>query len=342
MQICQYANWAFHLHIGISAHLHIKFMHTARELSKDFAEKINTQQLFNEPTALHEALRYFVDLGGKRIRPVICLMGNELFGDINPDAWHVATAIELFHNFTLIHDDIMDGSVMRRGQSTVHEKFGTSTALLSGDMMLVYAYEQLNRIDTKYLHKIMSLFNKTAREVCIGQQLDMEFEKKDDVHMDEYINMIGLKTSVLLAASVQMGAIMGGASLGNQHHLYEFGKNLGLAFQVQDDYLDTFGDAEKFGKQIGQDIRANKKTFLMIRALDTCTPEQREMLSRDTPDKVERVISIFKACGVDEWARSAKEDFMKKAFDHLEDVAVISKRKEPLKHLAEELLHRES
>src|SRR5215213_8024227 len=144
-------------------------MLTARDLTKAFAEKIEQQQLFNEPTALHHAMRYFVDLGGKRIRPVICLMGNELFDEINPDAWHVATAVELFHNFTLIHDDIMDGSVMRRGQSTVHEKFGMSTALLSGDMMLVYAYEQLNKIDNKYLHRIITLFNRTAREVCIGQ-----------------------------------------------------------------------------------------------------------------------------------------------------------------------------
>lgn len=321
-------------------------MRTARELTGDFTDKINSQQLFNEPTALHDAMRYFVDLGGKRIRPVICLMGNELFGDINPDAWHVATAVELFHNFTLIHDDIMDGSVMRRGQSTVHEKFGMSTALLSGDMMLVYAYDQLNKIDNKYLHKIINLFNRTAKEVCIGQQLDMEFEKKDDVHLDEYINMIGLKTSVLLAASIQMGAIMGGASLGNQQHLYEFGKNLGLAFQVQDDYLDTFGDSGKFGKQIGQDIRANKKTFLMIRALDTCTPQQKQNLldlfRQDGPGKVQQVMDIFKACGVDEWARSAKEDFMKKAFDHLEEVAVISKRKEPLKELAMQLLEREN
>lgn len=318
-------------------------MLTARELIKAFSEKIDPQQLFNEPTALHHAMRYFVDLGGKRIRPVICLMGNELFDEINPDSWDVATAIELFHNFTLIHDDIMDGSVMRRGQPTVHEKFGSSTALLAGDMMLVYAYEQLNKIDGKYLQRIMTLFSKTAREVCVGQQLDMEFEKRDDVHMDEYLNMIGLKTSVLLAASVQMGAIMGGASQGNQQHIYEFGKNLGLAFQVQDDYLDTFGDAEKFGKQIGQDIRVNKKTFLMIRALDTCTPEQRQQLlqKEDSPDKVQRVTAIFKACGVDEWARTAKDDFMKKAFHHLDEVAVISNRKQALRDLALELLERE-
>lgn len=321
-------------------------MFTSRELSKAFAEKINPQQLFNEQGTLHGAMRYFIDLGGKRIRPVICLMGNELFGDITPDAWHVATAIELFHNFTLIHDDIMDKSPLRRGQATVHEKFGGDTALLAGDVMLVHAYEQLNKINGKYLQKIMTLFNRTGREVCEGQQLDMEFAQKENVHMDEYIRMIGLKTSVLLAASLQMGAILGGASLGNQHHLYEFGKNLGLAFQVQDDYLDAFGDQEKFGKTIGNDIRTNKKTFLMIRALDTCTPEQQQelqqLLKEDSPGKVEQVLRLFRSCGVDEWARSAKDDFMKKAFDHLEDVAVLSKRKEPLKQLAKELMERES
>lgn len=321
-------------------------MFTSAELIKAFTEKIHSQQLFNEPGTLHSAMRYFIDLGGKRIRPVICLMGNELFGDINPDAWHVATAIELFHNFTLIHDDIMDKSPLRRGQATVHEKFGNDTALLSGDVMLVHAYEQLNKIDGRYLQKIITLFNRTGREVCEGQQLDMEFEKKENVHMDEYIHMIGLKTSVLLAASVQMGAILGGASLGNQQHLYEFGKNLGLAFQVQDDYLDAFGDKQKFGKEIGNDIRTNKKTFLMIRALDTCTPAQQQelqqLLQQDSPGKVEQVLAVFRSCGVDEWARSAKEDFMKKAFDHLEEVAVLSKRKEPLKQLANELLERES
>jgi geranylgeranyl diphosphate synthase, type II len=320
-------------------------MFTAPELLKSFTERINPEKLFNEQNTLHSAMRYFIELGGKRIRPVICLMGNELFGDINPDTWRVATAIELFHNFTLVHDDIMDKSPMRRGKATIHEKFGNDTALLTGDVMLVHAYEQLNKIDARYLHKIMHLFNRTAREVCQGQQLDMEFATRQNVHMDEYIHMIGLKTSVLLAAGLQMGAIMGGASLGNQHHLYEFGKNLGLAFQVQDDYLDAFGDQEKFGKTIGNDIRTNKKTFLMIRALDTCTPAQKQeleqLLKEDAPDKVQRVLSVFRLCGVDEWARTAKDNFMKIAFDHLEEVAVLSKRKEPLKQLANELMERE-
>ncbi|HYF31127.1 MAG TPA: polyprenyl synthetase family protein [Chitinophagaceae bacterium] len=320
-------------------------MLTFKELSQTFAEKFRQQQ-FSNTSALYEAANYFLDLGGKRIRPVMCLMANELFDDINPDAWHVATAIELFHNFTLVHDDIMDKAALRRGQPTVHEKYGASTALLCGDMMLVTAYEYLNKIDNKYLHKIMNLFNRTGKEVCEGQQLDMDFEQQNGVQLDEYIRMIGLKTSVLLAASLQMGAILGGASLGNQQHLYEFGKNLGIAFQVQDDYLDAFGDPEKFGKQIGGDIRANKKTFLVIGALAASTPAQQQelqqLLQDDSADKVEKVISVFKSRGVDDWARELKQQFMNKAMQHLEDTAVISKRKEPLQNLAEYLMQRES
>ncbi|HYE53544.1 MAG TPA: polyprenyl synthetase family protein [Chitinophagaceae bacterium] len=321
-------------------------MLTFQELSQSFSEKFNNQKLSDQPGKLYEAADYFLGLGGKRIRPVMCLMGSELFDDINPDAWHAAMAIELFHNFTLIHDDIMDKSSLRRGQPTVHMKYGDATALLSGDLMLVAAYDHLNKIDNKYLHRIMHLFNKTGRQVCEGQQLDMDFEQQENVQLDEYIHMIGLKTSVLLAASLQMGAILGGASLGNQQHLYEFGKNLGIAFQIQDDYLDAFGDPQKFGKEIGGDIRANKKTFLVIRAMEVCSPEQKkqlqELLSGQRADKVEQVLRIFRDCGVDGWARDLKQQFTDKAFQHLEDTAVISKRKEPLQQLARYLMQRES
>ena len=213
-------------------------------------------------------------MGGKRIRPILCLMGNELFDTINPDAYTVATAIELFHNFTLIHDDIMDKAPLRRGMQTVHEKYGEPTALLSGDVMLVVAYDYLNKIKSNHIHKIIQLFNKTAKQVCEGQQLDMDFEKQETVHLSDYLKMIELKTSVLLAASLQLGAILGGAQEGNQRHLYEFGKNLGMAFQVQDDYLDAFGDPEKFGKQVGGDIMSNKKTFLMIHAMEAGSKTQ--------------------------------------------------------------------
>lgn len=320
-------------------------MLTFQELGKAFIQQFSQQPSPQRSSVLYNAGNYFLQLGGKRVRPVMCLMGNELFDEINPDAWHVATAIELFHNFTLIHDDIMDKSSLRRGKPTVHEQYGQSTALLSGDMMLVQAYDHLNKIDSRYLHKILHLFNRTGIEVCEGQQMDMDFENRSTVHIDEYIEMITLKTSVLLAGSLQMGAVLGGASLGNQQHLYEFGKNLGIAFQVQDDYLDAFGDPKKFGKEVGGDIRANKKTFLLIRALEACSDAQRQelasLMEQNAPGKVEKVLSIFKACGVDEWAQSLKESFMAKAYQHLEDIAVLSRRKEPLKELAGYLMERE-
>jgi geranylgeranyl diphosphate synthase type II len=272
-------------------------------------------------------------------------MGNELFDEITEDAWHVATAIELFHNFTLIHDDIMDKAPLRRGMQTVHEKYGESTALLAGDVMLVAAYEYLNKISSRYAKNINSLFNRTAKEVCEGQQLDMDFEKHQNVGLDAYLNMISLKTSVLLAASLKMGAIIGGALERNQNLLYEFGRKLGLAFQVQDDYLDAFGDPEKFGKQVGGDIKANKKTFLLIHALETASPSQKEeleqLLQSNDDKKVDGVLNIFKQCKVDEWAKALKEQYSTEAFQHLDDVAVVSKRKEPLKELAAFLVQRE-
>ncbi|MBC7851409.1 MAG: polyprenyl synthetase family protein, partial [Chitinophagaceae bacterium] len=242
-------------------------MHSFEELSALFADKFQIDHFPIEPASLYEPNRYFLGLGGKRVRPVICLMGNELFDTINEDAWKVANAIELFHNFTLIHDDIMDKAPLRRGKPTVHEKFGASTALLAGDVMMVAAYESLAKLDRLYIHQVLHLFNRTAREVCEGQQLDMDFEKMESVSLDQYLRMIELKTSVLLAASLRLGAILGGAGEGNQKHLYEFGRNLGIAFQIQDDYLDAFGDPAKFGKQVGGDIVANKKTFLLLHAL---------------------------------------------------------------------------
>ncbi len=320
-------------------------MHNFEQLSRQFTERFSTEHFPAEPATLYDPNRYFLELGGKRIRPVLCLMGNELFDEITPDAWQAASAIELFHNFTLIHDDIMDKAPLRRGKQTVHEKFGESTALLAGDVMLVKAYEYLNKISPKYAPQIIQLFNQTARQVCEGQQLDMDFEKQDHAVMSSYLNMISLKTSVLLAASLKMGAILGGALDRNQNLLYEFGRKLGLAFQVQDDYLDAFGDPEKFGKQVGGDIKANKKTFLLIHVLETASNEQRtrlkELLLNNDENKVDEVLSIFRACRVDEWAKELKDKFVSEAFEHLEDVAVLSKRKEPLKQLAYYLVQRE-
>ncbi|MBC7867596.1 MAG: polyprenyl synthetase family protein, partial [Gloeobacteraceae cyanobacterium ES-bin-316] len=287
-----------------------------------------------------------LNIGGKRVRPVAVLMGNELFNDIDPDAYQVANAIELFHNFSLIHDDIMDKAPRRRGVPTVHMNYGESTALLAGDVMLVAAYEYLNKINISHLHSILSIFNKTAKEVCEGQQLDMDFESRERVSLDEYMNMITLKTSVLLAASLQMGAIMGRAGIGNREHIYEFGKNLGIAFQVQDDYLDCFGDPEKFGKQVGGDILSNKKTFLMIHALEAATDVQKkeleQLLKSNPADKVEKVLQLFHDCKADAWAASLKEKYYAAALKHLDDIAVLGARKMGLQHLAAYLLERES
>jgi geranylgeranyl diphosphate synthase type II len=320
-------------------------MQNFEALSNQFIQRFNTTHFPKEPATLYDPAHYFLQLGGKRVRPVMVLMGTELFNDVTSDAWNVATAVELFHNFTLIHDDIMDKAPLRRGMQTVHEKFGESTALLAGDVMLVVAYDYLNKISPLYLQRIIALFNQTAREVCEGQQLDMDFEKKDNVNFSDYEQMISLKTSVLLAASLKMGAILGGALDRNQNLLYEFGRKLGLAFQVQDDYLDAFGDAVKFGKQVGGDVKANKKTFLLIHALETASPSQKESLQRllktDEPSKVDEVLKIFKDCGVDAWAEELKEKYLAEALMHLEDVAVLSVRKEPLKELANFLINRQ-
>ena len=325
-------------------------MHSFTELSKAFEEKFNTRHFPTHTTTLYNPAQYILNLGGKRIRPVCVLMGNELFDEITPDAYEVATAIELFHNFSLIHDDIMDKAPLRRGMETVHTKFGESTALLAGDVMLVQAYEYLNKIKRDYSQNIIHLFNQTAKAVCEGQQLDMDFEKKSSVNLDEYVSMITLKTSVLLAASLQMGAILGGAGQGNQQHLYGFGKNLGIAFQVQDDYLAAFGDPNKFGKQVGGDIIANKKTFLMIYAMEVASEAQKKILANLLDDsdevnkvnKVNTVLGIFKDCKVDEWAKELKEKYLQTALQHLEDTAVLSARKKPLIELAAYLIQRES
>ena len=326
-------------------------MQSFTTLSALFEKQFNKRHFPEQPATLYDASSYILSIGGKRVRPVMVLMGNELFNDIDPDAYEVASAIELFHNFSLIHDDIMDKAPIRRGKPTVHAAYGDATALLAGDVMLVVAYDYINRIKTTHIQKIIALFNKTAREVCEGQQMDMDFEKKDIVHFDEYLHMITLKTSVLLAASLQMGGILGGAGLGNQQHMYSFGKNMGIAFQVQDDYLDAFGDPEKFGKQPGGDILANKKTFLLIHALDVATDTQKKelqrLLSMETPDektqssKVSQVLNIFRDCKVDEWAAELKEKYYRLALKNLDDIAVLSSRKTELEKLAAYLLQRD-
>jgi len=320
-------------------------MHSFVDLSLKFEQHFNKRQFPETPENLYDAAQYILQLGGKRVRPVAVLMANELFSDLHQDAFHIASAIELFHNFSLIHDDIMDKAPLRRGMDTVHSKYGESTALLAGDVMLVVAYEHINKMSSDKLHEVMSMFNRTAKEVCEGQQLDMDFEQKENVDFESYLQMITLKTSVLLAASLQLGAIVGGAGIGNQQHLYEFGKNLGIAFQIQDDYLDAFGDPKKFGKQVGGDIIANKKTFLLIHALDVANDAQKNelnsLLKDNSPEKVQRVLQLFSECKVADWANELKEQYFKKAMASLEAINVLSNRKTELEKLARFLLDRE-
>jgi geranylgeranyl diphosphate synthase type II len=320
-------------------------MHSFEELSADFATRFGQGHFPAYPAGLYQPADYFLGIGGKRVRPVLCLMGNELFGPIEEDAWQMAIAIELFHNFTLIHDDIMDRAPLRRGMKTVHEKYGSSTAILTGDVMMVVSYDYISRVGSPHIRRILHLYNETASRVCEGQQLDMDFEQRAEVRIDEYLHMIGLKTSVLLAASLQIGAILGGAGLGIQDKIYQFGKNLGLSFQIQDDYLDCYGDSAKVGKKTGGDILAGKKTFLLVKTLEMATDAQRrrirELDTASADEKIGGMLEIFHACGADAWVRELKEQYRVAAHQSLEDIAVLSSRKEPLRRLTDMLLQRE-
>lgn len=323
-------------------------MHSFSALAEQFARRFARRIFPEAPANLYDPAQYILGLGGKRLRPVLCLMGGELFDEIQEDAYAVAAAIELFHNFTLVHDDIMDEAPLRRGQPAVHHRFGLDSALLAGDVLLVYAYEQLNQIGDRYLKRISGIFSRTAREVCEGQQLDMDYEALPlaEVDMQAYLQMISLKTSVLLAGSLQMGGILGGATEENLDHLYAFGKDLGIAFQIHDDYLDAFGDPEKFGKQPGGDILENKKTFLLLKAWEQADPTQRahigRLLAGADPDKVGQMLQVYRDCRVDAWAVAQKDRCMESAAVHLDHITVPSARKAELRSLIGLLLDRES
>lgn len=325
--------------------IHNIFMHSFTELAALFEKRFSTTLPFPEnPANLYNPCRYLLALGGKRVRPILCLMANELFMDISEDAWHAAAGIELFHNFTLIHDDIMDKAPVRRGQPTIHERYGLAPGILSGDVMCIYAYQQLANV--KYaLPQILQLFNKTAIEVCEGQQMDMDFETRKDVSLAEYLEMITLKTSVLLAAALKIGALAGGSLGDNANKLYCYGKNLGIAFQLQDDYLDAFGDTNAVGKQIGGDIMANKKTYLLVKALENANVEIKEQilgkLQSNSPTKIPDMLAIFTLTGAEAQCREAVAHYSKLAFENLNDLAIPSKRKMPLQELTEYLLMRD-
>lgn len=320
-------------------------MHSFESLVALFEQHYAASMPFpTTPAQLYEPCNYIMNLGGKRIRPILVLMANELFADIHTDAWHAATAVELFHNFTLVHDDIMDKAPLRRGFPTLHAKYGLTSGILSGDVLCIYAYQQLAKV-TQSLPKVLETFNKAAIDVCEGQQLDMDFEQSNDISIEDYIEMISLKTSVLLAASLKIGALIGGSLGDNAHKIYLFGKNLGIAFQLQDDYLDAFGDLQKVGKQIGGDIKANKKTYLLLKALAQANDTERkqidQLLLEDGEDKVAQMLELYRSTQADVACQQAFQYYSDLALQQLEDVAIPSKRKEPLKALAHYLLMRD-
>jgi geranylgeranyl diphosphate synthase type II len=320
-------------------------MHSFHELLEQFELFFSKHKFPNSPATLYEPCSYLLHMGGKRVRPVLCLMGHELFTPLNDNSWNTATAVELFHNFTLMHDDIMDNAPLRRGLATVHEKYNISTAILSGDVMSIYAYQHLNKVDTSYIHAVMALFNQTAIQICEGQQLDMDFEKRDIVSLEEYLEMIRLKTSVLLGTSIKLGAMLGGATEGCSEILSQFGNSLGIAFQLRDDYLDTFGDTNKTGKQIGGDILANKKTYLLAKAFEIIDANQKiilqELLKRKDHEKIQDIIAFFNSIQLKNYIEEEIENYSQKAYFFLEKTPVISSRKKNLLEVTDMLLHRE-
>lgn len=321
-------------------------MQSFQDISLMFEEHLKKSIPFpSHQDNLYEPCRYLLNAGGKRIRPALCLMAAEMFGGVNEDVFHAAMAVELFHNFTLIHDDIMDKAPLRRGKPTVHAKYGLTTGILSGDIMGIFSYQSLGMVSPKHLPEIFAIFNKTAIEVCEGQQWDMDFENQDKVAIDEYLKMIELKTSVLLAASLKMGAILSGASEQDAQYLYEFGKNMGIAFQLQDDYLDTFGSEEKIGKKPGGDIRANKKTFLMLKSRELANEEalmqMDTILAQEDDSKVDYVRNLFLELSIDEHSKEIINQYSDKSFDYLDRISLPAERKAYLKSLAEWLLNRQ-
>lgn len=319
-------------------------MHSYEELLSQFESFFDQHQFPAQPKELYEPCTYLLHIGGKRIRPLLCLMCHELFAPLNSDVWNTATAIELFHNFTLMHDDIMDKSPLRRGFATVHEKYGMETAILSGDVLNIFSYVHLNKINAQQIHSAIDLFNKTAIEICEGQQLDMNFEKMESISTIDYMHMIKLKTSVLLGASAKLGAMLGGATDGCSQVLYQFGIQLGLAFQIKDDYLDTYGDTTYTGKKIGGDIMCNKKTLLMARAYELADATEKKTLQelalRNDDNKIYETIALFNKLGIPAYIENEIAHHTKLAFDLLEKTPVISKRKIHLHQLATFLLHR--
>ena len=322
-------------------------MNSAKQIQESFEEYLQGLDYSHQPDELYAPIRYVLSLGGKRIRPTFLIMAYNMYADDIERVYSTAAGMEIFHNFTLLHDDLMDKADMRRGKATVHKKWNENTAILSGDGMLVLAYRYLVQASEKDLQKVLNLANDTFTGIMEGQQYDMDFETRDDVTEDEYIEMIRLKTSVLVAACVRMGAMLGGASESDSKLLYEFGEKIGLAFQLQDDLLDVYGDAAVFGKKIGGDILCNKKTYLYINAYRLADRKQKEELDRwavyegDDPDsKISGVRAIYDAVGVKTLSERLINSLFDEAMSRLDIVNLPADRKSLLREYAGSLLNR--
>ncbi|MBR6590818.1 MAG: polyprenyl synthetase family protein [Bacteroidaceae bacterium] len=322
-------------------------MYNASQLLEKVQAYIAGLAYSRPPVGLYEPVTYTLALGGKRIRPLLMLMAYNIYKEEVDSILSSATAIETYHNYTLLHDDLMDKADLRRGNLTVHKKWDENTAILSGDTMLVLAYKMMTQCDERYLKEVMDIFNETALEIGEGQQYDMEFETRMDVTEAEYLEMIRLKTSVLLAASMKIGAVLAGASAEDASNLYAFGLQLGLAFQLQDDYLDVYGDPAVFGKKIGGDILCNKKTYMLINALQRADEGQRAELNRwleaeeyDPQEKIQAVTAIYDAIGIKELCHAKIESYFHAASQCLANVQVDDTRKEVLREFAASLMKR--
>lgn len=322
-------------------------MQNIQSYHEAFLKHLETFTVPKEPSTLYDPIHYIIQLGGKRLRPILTLMTAEMFGCDYKKALNAALSVEVFHNFSLVHDDIMDDAPLRRGKETVHEKWDVNTGILSGDAMLILAYQLFESYDANTFQNLAKLFSKTALEVCEGQQYDVDFETRDDVTISEYLKMIEFKTAVLVGAAMKMGAIVANASNECQLLIYEFGKNLGIAFQLQDDYLDAFGDPKTFGKQVGGDIIENKKTYLYLKALEFSNAEDKKQLEHlysisptDSSEKIETVKQFFVSSGSSEATKKEIENYTNKAFSVLNDIKISEENKAALRAFGHDLMTR--
>jgi len=322
-------------------------MHHFEKIQEIIQNAITGENFTEEPRALYEPISYSLNTGGKRLRPALLLMAVDLYSSDIESFVLPALGIEIFHNFTLVHDDIMDNASLRRNQPTVHAKWDTNTAILSGDAMFIKAYEYILKYEGRKAHAIYRIFNRSAMRVCEGQQYDMNFETSSDVTEKEYLHMIELKTAELIACSLKIGALIGGSDDEEADQLFEFGKNLGMAFQLQDDYLDSFGDEQAFGKNIGGDILADKKTYLLIKAYEKADARDREKLDQlignkniDSQSKIMQVLDIYYRLGIERITAQKAEQYFNDALEILDNLSKTNEEKRPLTELAHSMMKR--